>query len=209
MLCRDRSSPLCHIRVGLTSCIGAGHIVFFAGIDSTGNQVTCWTSTFVVAFLMLPFLCLFIYLFVLSYPPSFWFKDRLIYRVILFSWLFVSFCLHSFYVCCNFPLFSFNSRSVFFGLCIFLFFVLTNTICRANYYILTDYLFLAGCLCSCGSSYAVFPDGQFLLDACRGDLYLLICCKGLQNYRQNASLSWILLGWGALSRSSKNGIGLE
>ena len=122
VLCRDRSSPLCHIRVGLTSCIGAGHIVFFAGIDSTGNQVTCWTSTFVVAFLMLPFLCLFIYLFVLSYPPSFWFKDRLIYRVILFSWLFVSFCLHSFYVCCNFPLFSFNSRSVFFGLCIFLFF---------------------------------------------------------------------------------------
>ena len=106
--------------VGLTSCIGAGHIVFFAGIDSTGNQVTCWTSTF--AFLMLPFLCLFIYLFILSYPPSFWFKDRLIYRVILFSWLFVSFCLHSFYVCCNFPFFFFNSRSVFFGLCIFLFF---------------------------------------------------------------------------------------
>ena len=84
VLCRDRSSSLCHIRVGLTSCIGAGHIVFFAGIDSTGNQVTCWTSNFVVAFLMLLFLCLFVYLFVLSYPPSFWFKDRLIYRVILF-----------------------------------------------------------------------------------------------------------------------------
>ena len=79
VLCRDRSSPLCHIRVGLTSCIGAGHIVFFAGIDSTGNQVTCWTSNFVVAFLMLLFLCLFVYLFVWSYPPSFWFKDRLIY----------------------------------------------------------------------------------------------------------------------------------
>ena len=122
MLCRDRSSPLCHIRVGLTSCIGAGHIVFFAGIDSTGNQVTCWTSNFVVAFLMLLFLCLFVYLFVWSYPPSFWFKDRLIYRVILFSWILVSFCLHSFYVCCNFPLFSFNFRSLFFGLCIFLFF---------------------------------------------------------------------------------------
>ncbi|RMX61572.1 hypothetical protein pdam_00020434 [Pocillopora damicornis] len=34
----DRNSPLCHIRVSLTSCIGAGHIIFFAGIDSTGNQ---------------------------------------------------------------------------------------------------------------------------------------------------------------------------
>ena len=144
---------------------------------------------------MLLFLCLFIYLFILSYPPSFLFKDRLIYRVILFSWLFVSFCLHSFYVCFNFPLFSFNSRFLWFMyLFVFRIIILTNTICRANYYILTDYLFLAGCLCSCGSSYAVFPDGQFLLDACRGDLYLLICCKGLQHYRQNASLSWILLG---------------
>ncbi|XP_027056192.1 adhesion G protein-coupled receptor E3-like [Pocillopora damicornis] len=36
----DRNSPLCHIRVSLTSCIGAGHIIFFAGINSTGNQVT-------------------------------------------------------------------------------------------------------------------------------------------------------------------------
>ncbi|CAH3150594.1 unnamed protein product, partial [Pocillopora meandrina] len=34
----DRNLPLCHIRVSLTSCIGAGHIIFFAGIDSTGNQ---------------------------------------------------------------------------------------------------------------------------------------------------------------------------
>ena len=107
LVCRDRNSALCHIRVSLTSCIGAGHIIFFAGIDSTGNGC-----------------------------------------------------------------------------------------CRANYYIFTDYLFLAGCLCSCGSSYAVFPDGQFLLDACRGDLYLFICCKGLQHYRQNVSLSWLLLGWG-------------
>ena len=113
VLCRDRSSPLCHIRVGLTSCIGAGHIVFFAGIDSTGNQVTCWTSNFVVAFLMLLFLCLFVYLFVLSYPPSFWFKDRLINRLILFFFWCLFVC--SFYICCNFPLFSFNFRSPFFS----------------------------------------------------------------------------------------------
>ncbi|CAH3150578.1 unnamed protein product, partial [Pocillopora meandrina] len=34
----DRNLPLCHIRVSLTSCIGAGHIIFFAGIDFTENQ---------------------------------------------------------------------------------------------------------------------------------------------------------------------------
>ena len=48
LVCRDRNSPLCHIRVSLTSCIGAGHIIFFAGIDSTGNQVTLWTPIFVL-----------------------------------------------------------------------------------------------------------------------------------------------------------------
>ena len=44
LVCRDRNLPLCHIRVSLTSCIGAGHIIFFAGIDFTENQVTLWTS---------------------------------------------------------------------------------------------------------------------------------------------------------------------
>ncbi|XP_022778248.1 putative adhesion G protein-coupled receptor E4P, partial [Stylophora pistillata] len=34
----DRDSPLCHIRVSLTYCIGAGHIIFFAGIDATENK---------------------------------------------------------------------------------------------------------------------------------------------------------------------------
>ena len=48
LVCRDRNSALCHIRVSLTSCIGAGHIIFFAGIDSTGNQVTLWTPIFVL-----------------------------------------------------------------------------------------------------------------------------------------------------------------
>ena len=41
-------APLFHSRVGLTSCIGAGHIVFFAGIDATENKVRvgaeCFTS---------------------------------------------------------------------------------------------------------------------------------------------------------------------
>ena len=89
-------------------------------------------------------------------------------------------CFHVFYVLVlrySFCLLWFLSLSVFRIV------ISANTICQANNYIFTDYLFLAGCLCSCGSSYAVFPDGQFLLDACRGDLYLLICCKGLQHYR--------------------------
>ncbi|PFX16232.1 EGF, latrophilin seven transmembrane domain-containing protein 1, partial [Stylophora pistillata] len=37
----DRHSPLCHIRVSLTSCIGAGHVIFFAGIDATENKAVC------------------------------------------------------------------------------------------------------------------------------------------------------------------------
>ena len=37
--CRDRQAPLFHSRVGLTSCIGAGHIVFFVGIDAIENKV--------------------------------------------------------------------------------------------------------------------------------------------------------------------------
>ena len=64
LVCRDRNSALCHIRVSLTSCIGAGHIIFFAGIDSTGNQVTLWTPIFV----LLSWCCcssdLLVYLFV-------------------------------------------------------------------------------------------------------------------------------------------------
>ena len=64
LVCRDRNSPLCHVRVSLTSCIGAGHIIFFAGIDSTGNQVTLWTPIFV----LLSWCCcssdLLVYLFV-------------------------------------------------------------------------------------------------------------------------------------------------
>ena len=29
--------------------------------------------------------------------------------------------------------------------------------------------------------YAVLPHGSFLLDACRGNLSLLVCCQGLQH----------------------------
>ena len=160
LVCRDRNSPLCHIRVSLTSCIGAGHIIFFAGIDSTGNQVTLWTYTFVLLVkcccscnCLFVFCCLFDCLFV-----CFFYLVQLLYDLktdwSIEGFFFLVFCLF---------------------VCFHVFYVF--------YYIFTDYLFLAGCLCSCGSSYAVFPDGQFLLDACRGDLYLLICCKGLQHYR--------------------------
>ena len=41
--------------------------------------------------------------------------------------------------------------------------------------------FLTGCLCHSCCSHAVLPDGSFLLDACRGSLHLLICCKGVQH----------------------------
>ena len=112
LVCRDRNSPLCHIRVSLTSCIGAGHIIFFAGIDSTGNQVTLWTYTFVLLIkcccscnCLFVFCCLFDCLFFfLSGPASLRFKDWLIYRGILFScFLFV--CLFSCFLCFSFALF--------------------------------------------------------------------------------------------------------
>ena len=91
LICRDRNSALCHIRVSLTSCIGAGHIIFYAGIDSTGNQVTLWTPTFV----LLSWCCcscdLLVYLFVcfLIDLASYWFK----------YWLFLGyFCFFFFFV---------------------------------------------------------------------------------------------------------------
>ena len=188
LVCRDRNSPLCHVRVSLTSCIGAGHIIFFAGIDSTGNQVTLWTYTFVLLIkcccscnCLFVFCCLFDCLF-------FFYLVQLLYDLktdwSIEGFFFLVFCLfvcfHVFYVLVlrySFCLLWFLFLSIFWIA------ISANTICQANNYIFTDYLFLAGCLCSCGSSYAVFPDGQFLLDACRGDLYLLICCKGLQHYR--------------------------
>ena len=36
---RDRHAPLSHIRVSLTASIGAGHVIFLAGIDATENKV--------------------------------------------------------------------------------------------------------------------------------------------------------------------------
>ena len=40
---------------------------------------------------------------------------------------------------------------------------------------------LVGCLYHSSSSYAVFSDGRFLLDAGRRNLSLPVCCKGLQH----------------------------
>ena len=37
---RDRHAPLSQIRVSLTTSIGAGHVIFLAGIDATENKVT-------------------------------------------------------------------------------------------------------------------------------------------------------------------------
>ena len=87
LVCRDRNSPLCHIRVSLTSCIGAGHIIFFAGIDSTANQVTFCTPTFVVTVLVL--VCLFVFWFVCLF-----FFNLTVIIFSLFFCLFV-FCMFS------------------------------------------------------------------------------------------------------------------
>ena len=35
----DRHTPLSHIRVSLATAIGAGHVIFLAGIDAAGNKV--------------------------------------------------------------------------------------------------------------------------------------------------------------------------
>ena len=91
LICRDRNSALCHIRVSLTSCIGAGHIIFYAGIDSTGNQVTLWTPTFVLLSSCCCSCDLLVYLFVcfLIDLASYWFK----------YWLFLGyFCFFFFFV---------------------------------------------------------------------------------------------------------------
>ena len=56
-------------------------------------------------------------------------------------------------------------------------------------------LFLStGCLCYNSSSDAVFLDGCFLLDADRGNLSLLLCCKSLQHQHQDEHVSRHLMG---------------
>ena len=120
LICSDRNSALCHIRVSLTSCIGAGHIIFYAGIDSTGNQVTLWTPTFV----LLSWCCcscdLLVYLFVcfLIDLASYWF----IYWLFLGYFCFFFFLLAYFLRMLHFCLFSYYFRSVLFGFVSFCFF---------------------------------------------------------------------------------------
>ena len=91
LICRDRNSALCHIRVSLTSCIGAGHIIFYAGIDSTGNQVTLWTPTFVLFSWCCCSSDLLVYLFVcfLIDLASSWFKYWLFFGYFCFFFFFV------------------------------------------------------------------------------------------------------------------------
>ncbi|CAH3150581.1 unnamed protein product, partial [Pocillopora meandrina] len=68
----DRNSPLCHIRVSLTSCIGAGHIIFFAGINSTGNQAGCVAVAALMQYFLMASFCwmlvegIYIYFFVVK-----------------------------------------------------------------------------------------------------------------------------------------------
>ena len=110
LVCRDRNSPLCHIRVSLTSCIGAGHIIFFAGIDSTGNQVTLWTYTFV---LLIKYCCSCNCLFVVCLIACFFFNlVQLLYDLKtnwsiegFFFLVFLFVCLFSCFLCFSFALF--------------------------------------------------------------------------------------------------------
>ena len=85
---RDRNSPLCHIRASLTPCIGAGHIIFFAGIDSTGHQVTHWNSNFTFVFFFL-FVCI-----VSTYVVIFL---CFLLVFVLFSLVYVSFCFSDYF----------------------------------------------------------------------------------------------------------------
>ncbi|XP_066023910.1 adhesion G protein-coupled receptor L4-like [Pocillopora verrucosa] len=68
----DRQAPMSHIRVGLTSCIGAGHIVFFAGIDATENKAACVTVAALMQYFLMAAFCwmlvegAYIYLFVVK-----------------------------------------------------------------------------------------------------------------------------------------------
>ena len=129
LICSDRNSALCHIRVSLTSCIGAGHIIFYAGIDSTGNQVTLWTPTFV----LLSWCCcscdLLVYLFVcfLIDLASYWFIYWLFLGYFCFFFFFVG--IFSTYAAFLSVFLLFSFCSVWF--CFFLFFwitILKNTI---------------------------------------------------------------------------------
>ncbi|PFX13662.1 putative G-protein coupled receptor 133 [Stylophora pistillata] len=68
----DRLSPLCHIRVSLASCIGAGHIIFLAGIDATGNKGACVSVAALEQYFVMAAFCwmlvdgIYIYLFVVK-----------------------------------------------------------------------------------------------------------------------------------------------
>ena len=88
LVCRDRNSPLCHVRVSLTSCIGAGHIIFFAGIDSTGHQVTRWNPNFILGFFFL-FVC------IVSMYVVIFLCFLLVF--VLFSLVYVSFCFPDYF----------------------------------------------------------------------------------------------------------------
>ncbi|XP_066023223.1 adhesion G protein-coupled receptor L4-like [Pocillopora verrucosa] len=68
----DRQAPLFHSRVGLTSCIGAGHIVFFVGIDAIENKAACVTIAALMQYFLMAAFCwmlvegAYIYLFVIK-----------------------------------------------------------------------------------------------------------------------------------------------
>lgn len=57
------------------------------------------------------------------------------------------------------------------------------------------FFFIAGFLCYSNSSYAVFPDGRFLLDAGRGILPLPVCCEKVQYYRDDAHVLRHIMGY--------------
>ena len=120
LVCRDKNPALCHIRVSLTSCIGAGHIIFYAGIDSTGNQVTLWTPTFV----LLSWCCcscdLLVYLFVcfLKDLASYWFNTDCSLDIFAFFFFWLAYFLRMLQFLSVFLLFSF----CFVWFCFFLFF---------------------------------------------------------------------------------------
>jgi len=72
LLLTDRHTPLSHIRVSLASSIGAGHVIFLAGIDATENKDACVAVAALLQYFLMAAFCwmlvegIYLYLFVVK-----------------------------------------------------------------------------------------------------------------------------------------------
>jgi len=72
LLLTDRHTPLSHIRVSLATAIGAGHVIFLAGIDATENKDVCVAVAALLQYFLMAAFCwmlvegIYLYLFVVK-----------------------------------------------------------------------------------------------------------------------------------------------